>query len=87
MSRHSGAAAGAGVSCRVSAAGIPTATRVVSRDGVPESKPEMKGAAEAQALVGEVRSARGELAPLALPTMFTAATLVGTGVSKSWVML
>jgi len=67
---------------------MPAATRVVSRDGVPESKPEKKGQQRLKRwLVKFGVPGASLLAPLALPTMFTAATLVGTGVSKSWVML
>jgi uncharacterized membrane protein len=80
--------AGAGVSVGVSAAEMPAATRVVSRDGVPESKPEKKGQQRLKRwLVKFGVPGASLLAPLALPTMFTAATLVGTGVSKGWVML
>jgi len=82
------AAAGAGAGAGVSAAGMPAATRVVSRDGVPESTPEKKGHRRLKRwLVKFGVPGASLLAPLALPTMFTAATLVGTGVSKSWVML
>jgi hypothetical protein len=81
-----GADAGAGAGS--SAAGMPAATRVVSRDGAPESKPEKKGQQRLKRwLVKFGVPGASLLAPLALPTMFTAATLVGTGVSKSWVML
>ncbi|WP_228498064.1 small multidrug efflux protein [Frigoribacterium sp. VKM Ac-1396] len=83
-----GAGGGAGAGAGVSAAGMPAATRVVSRDGVPESKPEKKGQQRLKRwLVKFGVPGASLLAPLALPTMFTAATLVGTGVSKSWVML
>lgn len=82
------ACGGAGAGAGVSAAGMPAATRVVSRDGVPESKPEKKGQQRLKRwLVKFGVPGASLLAPLALPTMFTAATLVGTGVSKSWVML
>lgn len=81
-----GASAGAGAG--VGAAGMPAATRVVSRDGVPQSKPEKKGQQRLKRwLVKFGVPGASLLAPLALPTMFTAATLVGTGVSKRWVML
>jgi len=83
-----GAGAGAGDGAGVSAAGMPAATRVVSRDGVPESKPGKKGQQRLKRwLVKFGVPGASLLAPLALPTMFTAATLVGTGVSKGWVML
>jgi hypothetical protein len=83
-SRGRGFAAGAGVS----AAGMPAATRVMSRDGLPGSKPEKKGQQRLKRwLVKFGVPGASLLAPLAQPTMFTAATLVGTGVSKSWVML
>jgi hypothetical protein len=82
------AAAGPGAGAGVSAVGISAATRVVSRDGVPESKPEKKGQQRVKRwLVKFGVPGASLLAPLALPTMFTAATLVGTGVSKRWVML
>ena len=86
--RAGAASLGAGAGAGVSAAGMPAATRVVSRDGVPESKPEKKGQQRLKRwLVKFGVPGASLLAPLALPTMFTAATLVGTGVSKSWVML
>lgn len=87
-SRGASAGTGGGAGAGVSAAGMPAATRVVSRDGVPESKPEKKGQQRLKRwLVKFGVPGASLLAPLALPTMFTAATLVGTGVSKSWVML
>lgn len=89
VSLGAGATASAdGARAGVSAAGMPAATRVVPRDGVPESKPEKKGQHRLKRwLVKFGVPGASLLAPLALPTMFTAATLVGTGVSKSWVML
>ncbi|NQW85680.1 small multidrug efflux protein [Frigoribacterium sp. VKM Ac-2860] len=82
-----GAAADAGDGAGVSAAGMPAATRGVSRDGVPESKPEKKGQQRLKRwLVKFGVPGASLLAPLALPTMFTAGTLFGTGVSKSWMM-
>ena len=81
-------AASRGAGAGVSAPGMPAATRVVSRDGVPESKPEKKGQQRLKRwLVKFGVPGASLLAPLVLPTMFTAATLVGTGVPKSWVML
>lgn len=69
-------------------AAVPAATRVVSRDEVLESKPEKKGQQKLKRwLVKFGVPGASLLAPLALPTMFTAATLVGTGVPKGWVML
>ncbi|ROS54091.1 small multidrug efflux protein [Frigoribacterium sp. PhB24] len=86
--RAGGAGAGAGADAGAMAAGMPAAARVMSRDGVPESKPEKKGQQRLKRwLVKFGVPGASLLAPLALPTMFTAATLVGTGVSKSWVML
>lgn len=81
-SSSSGDGAGAG------GAAVPAATRVVSLDEVLKSKPEKKGQQKLKRwLVKFGVPGASLLAPLALPTMFTAATLVGTGVSKSWVML
>ena len=82
--------AGSEVSSSSGAGGaeVSGATRVVSRDEVPETKPEKKGTQRLKRwLVKFGVPGASLLAPLALPTMFTAATLVSTGVSKSWVML
>jgi hypothetical protein len=73
---------------RADAAGNPAANRVVTRHDVLESKPEKKGQQRLKRwLVKFGVPGASLLAPLALPTMFTAATLVGTGVPNSWVML
>jgi hypothetical protein len=67
---------------------MPSATRVASRDEVLESKPEKNGQQKLKRWLAKFGVPGASLlAPLALPTMFTAATLVGTGVPKAWVML
>ena len=60
----------------------------MSHDETLESKSDKKGQQRLKRwLVKFGVPGASLLAPLALPTMFTAATLVGTGVSKGWVML
>ena len=69
------------------AAGTPAPMAASDVDAAP-TKPEKKGQARLRRwLVKFGVPGASLLAPLALPTMFTAATLVGSGVSKSWVIL
>lgn len=81
---HGGAGAGPGMS---SIALAPVDSEGVLASG-NTSKPEKKGQQKLKRwLVKFGVPGASLLAPLALPTMFTAATLVGTRVSKAWVML
>lgn len=67
---------------------VPGTVTVVGSDAAVDAKPEKKGQVRLKRwLVKFGVPGASLLAPLALPTMFTAATLVGAGVSKSWVML
>lgn len=86
----SGGGAGSAASSLSGAGGAAMSaavTRGVSRDEMFESKPEKKGKQKLKRwlLISGVPGA-SLLAPLALPTMFAAVTLVGTAVPKGWVM-
>lgn len=68
--------------------GMSDSATVMARKATFESKPEKKGQKRLKRwLVRFGVPGASLLAPLALPTMFTAATLVGSGVPKNWVML
>ena len=57
-------------------------------DPLPEPKPESKGRARFRRFVVRFGVPGASiLGPLALPTQFTSAILVSTGVSKQWVLL
>lgn len=68
--------------------GMSDSAAVMAREEMFEPKPEKKGQKRLKRwLVRFGVPGASLLAPLALPTMFTAATLVGSGVPKNWVML
>ncbi|WP_146855186.1 small multidrug efflux protein [Frigoribacterium faeni] len=84
-SGSAGAARWAGTARSAGVAGTAT---VVVPEATFEPKPEKKGQKRLKRwLVRFGVPGASLLAPLALPTMFTAATLVGSGVPKNWVML
>lgn len=61
---------------------------VATLEAEPESKPESKGKQRVQRwLVRFGVPGASLLAPLAIPTHFTAATLVASGVPRAWVLL
>lgn len=82
------AAAARAAAVPVPAGGTPGEIAEPEREPEPKSKPESKGVQRFKRfLVRFGVPGASILGPLALPTQFTSAVLVSTGVAKGWVLL
>ena len=88
VARRARKAAAARAAAPVPAGGLPGETAETAPEPKPKPKPESKGVQRFKRfLVRFGVPGASILGPLALPTQFTSAVLVSTGVAKGWVLL